>query len=1017
MRFLHALALLCLTVLGSAHASLEGALVPLDVADESPPTFTVYSSREGLSDEIWSTVGFDNHGFVWAGSASSLARFDGYHWTPWPFAQAHSLVRDMQTDSKGVLWTIFEREGLASYDGRTWSLYPSKNEFHQRFSDTFRADGTAEFWLSGDRGFRHLATDQWQDDPGNPSVRLGPAARIEETQTLLGERRQWMGTVTDGLWYRGFEANGHPSAWQRFPQADFDTLHVTDLRRTRDGDAEELWVLTYGDGLIRLRNDGIRFWRAARGELPSEAIYSAQATYSAQGERSLWMASRGGLLRFRNERITTFDRRNGLPSDAVRGVKLQRNADGTELLWLATEGGIARTALTNSQWQTVSLLGASENGVFAALLEPDGKGGERLWVGSPKLGLALFEDNEWHYFSKANGKLPHEGVRQVWRLPDSSGQPQRLLSLVGGQLLRIDDAADFVPIPTPWPKNTDDAAAFALARQQGKVWEIWFATLHSGIYQLNQGRWTQYLADGAVQPWSVIGMTEQIDDRGRSWLWAASNQGLALYNGLQWKLISGLPDDGFRGVTLLKHAGKPTLWAATSRNGVLRLDVSDPLHPMLLANDSIPPPPDPTVYSISEDSVGRIYVCTNNGVQQLTPLAGQRYAERVFRRRDGLVHDECNTNAQFVDAHDRYWVGTLGGLSMYDPKIRTASRKTTAKPLRITELLIDGDRVDLQDGLIEALPAGTRELDISYSVLSGLHEEESSYRSQLVGFEAQPGNWTSQHHRHFSRLPPGNYSLKVEGRDYAGTASIPISVDFSVQARWWELPWIRILLGLLGLVLLTGLVMLYNRGLRQRQRHLKHEVARRTSEIRAANQRLTELSYQDPLTGVANRRRLTEVVNKAIERALERSLPIGLIVVDVDHFKAYNDQHGHLSGDVALRAVAQALQSATREQDLVARFGGEEFACLMIDADIDTVARCAERMRALVEALPPRTLGNNIQSITLSAGAMSRVPGPGESATDLLRDADAALYQAKNQGRNRVCRVPSSTADSSPASS
>jgi diguanylate cyclase (GGDEF)-like protein len=197
-------------------------------------------------------------------------------------------------------------------------------------------------------------------------------------------------------------------------------------------------------------------------------------------------------------------------------------------------------------------------------------------------------------------------------------------------------------------------------------------------------------------------------------------------------------------------------------------------------------------------------------------------------------------------------------------------------------------------------------------------------------------------------------------------------------------------------------VLLYNRGLRLRQRRLKREVARQTAEIRTANLRLTELSYKDPLTGVANRRRLMEAIDSAIDRSLKRSLPIGLIVLDVDHFKDYNDHFGHLAGDVALRAVAQALQSATREQDLVSRFGGEEFACLLIDADLDVVARCAERMRALVEALPPRMLGNATQTITISAGILSRVPAPGDSAGDLLREADAALYRAKNEGRNCV---------------
>lgn len=134
-----------------------------------------------------------------------------------------------------------------------------------------------------------------------------------------------------------------------------------------------------------------------------------------------------------------------------------------------------------------------------------------------------------------------------------------------------------------------------------------------------------------------------------------------------------------------------------------------------------------------------------------------------------------------------------------------------------------------------------------------------------------------------------------------------------------------------------------------------------------------------------------------------------MVVLDVDHFKAYNDRFGHLSGDAALRAVAQAIATATREQDLVARFGGEEFACVLQDAPIETVAAIAERMRSQVEALPPRALGNQAQGLTISVGCLSRVPAQGERAADLLGEADAALYQAKKEGRNRVRSTPART--------
>jgi diguanylate cyclase (GGDEF)-like protein len=551
----------------------------------------------------------------------------------------------------------------------------------------------------------------------------------------------------------------------------------------------------------------------------------------------------------------------------------------------------------------------------------------------------------------------------------------------------------------------DEAASHAIARRVGGTDELWFATLRSGVYRLREGHWTRFLVDEAGPGWSVLGLAEQRDGAGHSWLWAASNRGLARFDGERWRLLPAdvvKTDDGFRGVTAINDGARTILWASSNRSGVVRLDASDPRNPRRLTDDKVPAPPDPTVYSVLPDRLGNLYVCTNNGVQQLTPQADGRYSERVFRRPDGLVHDECNTNAQAIDEQGRYWVGTLGGLSVFDPGIRTASRHTRAKVLYFTDWTADGISVDPADRLEWKLPAGTRDLRIEYTLLSGLREQESTYRSQLVGVDEGFGEWTQARTRRLSALAPGDYELRVEARDYAGTPGTPRALKISIGARWWEQSVVRAGSGVLLLALAVSLVLLYNRGLRARQRHLKRTVAERTREIRAANARLTELSYQDPLTGVANRRRLMEAMNPAIERAQTRRLPIGLMLIDVDHFKRYNDRHGHLAGDMALRAIAQALQSATREQDLVARFGGEEFVCLLIDADIEVVAHCAERMRALIEALPPRVLGNRSQTVTISVGVLSRIPAQGEHAADLLRDADQALYRAKHEGRNCV---------------
>ena len=988
-----------------ATVSAQNAPVPLDVTGLGTPAFTVFTSKDGLSDEVWNTIGFDKRGFVWAGSSSGLARFDGYRWVASPFHAAQGLVRDMEWDDRGNLWTIFQ-QGLARYDGARWSFEGRTPEFHNRFSDIVGPDGRRTLWLPRDRGFLRLDGDRWVEDAGRGAEASVAAVRIEQTNTLFGEPRQWMLSLS-GLWYRPIVASASPAPWRLYAGEGFERIAGIDLKRTVDKGREELWVLAYGQPLRRITNDGVRTWRASTGELPTEAVYSAVATETNEGERVLWIASRAGLLRIRGEAVTVFDRRHGLPSDAVRALKLQRAEDGSRFLWLATEGGIVRMTLEDSPWRTVSLIGARLNGVFGGLLEPDGRGGERLWVGSMQEGVKLLERGQWRAFTRENGGFPRAGVSGMWRVIGPDETSWRLMAPDGVQLVRVLDDFSMRLIAVPWAVPGDNFTGALLSRRFEGARELWFAA-RTGIYRWREGHWLRFVAPGARDPWGVYSFAEQRDAAGRSWLWAATAQGVARYDGTAWELVSGAAAgaaDGSKSVTIVPDGSRTILWVGSFRHGVVRLDVTDPTRPLPVTGADVPQPRDPTVYSTLADSRGRIYVCTNNGVQQLTPKTSGGYSERLFRRSDGLVHDECNTNSQFIDKRDRYWVGTLGGLSVYDPNVRAPSRTQHPKPLYFTDVRVDGAHHDPMVEPSLALPAGAREVRVEFTLLTGQREHESTYRSQLIGYDPAPSGWTAENSRSFTGLPPGDFRLQVEARDFSGAAAPAQVLAFSVRPFWWQRPLARLLFAAAVALFAAGAIYTYNRSLRARERDLEREVAARTSALDAANLRLTELSYLDPLTGVANRRRLIEAIDVAVDRAVAKSLPIGLIVVDVDHFKAYNDRFGHLAGDAALRAVSQALAQSTREQDLVARFGGEEFACLMQDATTDIVAGVAERMRALVEALPPRALGNSSLTVTISAGFVCRVPLPAEKASDLLGEADQALYEAKRGGRNRVCQA------------
>lgn len=168
-----------------------------------------------------------------------------------------------------------------------------------------------------------------------------------------------------------------------------------------------------------------------------------------------------------------------------------------------------------------------------------------------------------------------------------------------------------------------------------------------------------------------------------------------------------------------------------------------------------------------------------------------------------------------------------------------------------------------------------------------------------------------------------------------------------------------------------------------------------------------EWVFVDGLTGAFNRRYFDEHLVIAFDRARRDSTPLSVVMLDVDAFKAYNDHFGHLAGDDALRRVVPALRSSLRRPgDVVTRYGGEEFACLLPDTDAAAAAQVGEWLRAAVEALRlPHLPDRDPPVVTISAGVATWVPGALGTALSLVERADQGLYQAKRSGRNRVVAV------------
>lgn len=991
--------------------------------------------------DVVAALAQDRHGFLWVATGDGLVRHDGIEFRPQEFDQADPAlrsagwVRAMLSARDGKLWIGTESQGLAVYDPADGQLSLRPVRMAARSAqDTQSAQSPQDTRTPpiSQAQIQALAEDidgaLWAGYRGEGLVRVDPATGAGEA-VAVGElpdpnvealRVDRTGVLWVGTW-RGLS--------RRLPgAARFETVPLVDGLRggagrpravlallddaaghlwvgTRDG---ELFVVQGGTGAAQVR-------RLAQG---SEAGPVSAVTSLAQGrDGTVWVGrSKGidlyapdgrwlGSLRHQHDHV------GGLAADEVTSLLVDRAG----WVWIGGIGlGLQRHNPAGGDVAVHGLAAAPgtrprEVDVRSLLVRPDG----RIWVASVDDGLSVL-DGELRTVRRlavppaaAGGAaeavvaMAEGGGDRTWlatgsrlMLLDAAGRARRVVGHAVGTIHALHPAPDgsiWVGAQSGlyW-LGADARALDRIPRHDGQP-------LHGDVYVLAQG------PDRSLWVGGLHGLLRvPPDGRALQPVVAADGQGL-----------------GSPVVIDLLFDRQGVLWVDTAIAGLHRMTDADPDRARFdRVSQRLGLVGKPYGSNLLQDRRGRIwthlhvYDPTADRIDILTAVDGARIGNGRFRVK-GMLPD------------GRLVFGGTKGLMVV--RAEAWDRSTDRPPLVVTGLRVQGQ--NRPSGPMPALlwlDARERDLAVEFAALDLSEPRRLRYRHRLEGHDdAWQETRADLRLASYGNLAPGDYTLRVQATNRSGVWSArELAIRVRVEPAWWQTWTFRLLAALAVLAAASGVWQLRTRALRLRHDELEALVRQRTAALESMSHELQQrsaaleaASLVDPLTGLHNRRYLTEQIDALVAQAIRRhenharhGTPLGedadlvFFLVDIDHFKDVNDQHGHAAGDAVLRQMRARLQQVFRAGDHLVRWGGEEFLVVAVGSSRQGAELLAERMRAAVADQAFRLDDGSTLHKTCSIGYACLPLAPlWPRALDwqqVLNVADAALYAVKAGGRN-----------------
>jgi signal transduction histidine kinase/ligand-binding sensor domain-containing protein len=841
---MRALAIALLVAGVPAHGEAPpGADPSREATPETRPAFRTYTDRDGLPQNVVNAIAIDSRGYLWVGTQSGAAYYNGHRWVSVDLPQkaVSNLVNQngVLAASDGSVWFGTRDGGVSRLRDGQWTTFDTRSGLASNNVNCIlegQAKGASKerpLWFgTWGGGLSRLEDGRWSTFTTRDGLASNRILCLLES-VAAGEPTLWIGTDGGGL------ARFAQGKWTTFGAREgLPDNKVWSLLESKDSEGRPLlWVGTERGGLAAFQEGRrVALYQAGSG-LPSDSVYSLAETVGADGTRTLWAGTLGGgLARLRAGRWTVFDADVGLPNDLVRSLLAPPSSLGRETLWVGTDGGgLAR--LDEVQWTPFPIQRQLMKNKVTAVLETARDG--TLWVATFGDGLLRRRGSEWKVVGQKDG-LPSGKVRC---LLETTGEGGRRTLWVGtndglarseGQAWKIDNRASGLA--------GDVVFALVETHEDGGRRTLWVGT-DAGLSRLEDGKWKSFTTESGLAHNSVRSLLETKDASGHSVLWVGTVGGLSRFAGGRWTSFdtrAGLPNNYVRSLLQTTGAaGARKLWVGTD-GGVVTLDLGSEENPVFknpLAEAAALR--SPVVMSMAEDRNGRVYLFTLKGIVRVAPE--EIGSVHRFTTEDGLPSNECSAGSTFVDERGRLWAGTTLGIAVLDPSRDVADR--LPKPLHVERVLVKGrEHPELTGSLSPARSARLgheqNHLVFEYALLSFFRETETAYRTELVGFDEAPSSWTSRHEKEYSNLASGPYVFRVWGRDYAGNVSGPVEVFFRVRPAPWRSWWAYLVYAAAAIVAGHAGIRLRTAVLRRRNQELEARVAERTAEVMARDQEL-----------------------------------------------------------------------------------------------------------------------------------------------------------------------------------